>query len=55
MWTLNMTRVSILFLLLVGWGQAAEDDVTPRLSFSYSKCTDTHSAHLLKVCKRADW
>lgn len=37
MWTLNMTRVSFLFLL-VGWGQAAEDDVTPRLSFSYSKC-----------------
>lgn len=45
MWTLNMTCVSFLFLLivlLVGWGQAAEDDVTPRLSFSYSKCTDTH-------------
>uniref|UniRef100_A0A8C1AL03 Sema domain-containing protein n=1 Tax=Cyprinus carpio carpio TaxID=630221 RepID=A0A8C1AL03_CYPCA len=39
MWTLNMTRVSILFLLhvlLVGWGQTAEDDVTPRLSFSYN-------------------
>uniref|UniRef100_A0A8C1AJD5 Sema domain-containing protein n=1 Tax=Cyprinus carpio carpio TaxID=630221 RepID=A0A8C1AJD5_CYPCA len=34
-----MTRVSILFLLhvlLVGWGQTAEDDVTPRLSFSYN-------------------
>ncbi|XP_052387810.1 semaphorin-4B [Carassius gibelio] len=39
MWTQNMTRVSFLYLLhvlLVGWGQAAEDDVTPRLSFSYN-------------------
>ncbi|KAI7802710.1 sema domain, immunoglobulin domain (Ig), transmembrane domain (TM) and short cytoplasmic domain, (semaphorin) 4Ba [Triplophysa rosa] len=41
MWALSMTRFSlpthsIVILLLVGWGQAAEDDVTPRLSFSYN-------------------
>lgn len=39
MWTLNMTRVFFLFLLnvlLVGRCQSAEDDVTPRLSFSYN-------------------
>ncbi|XP_073709678.1 sema domain, immunoglobulin domain (Ig), transmembrane domain (TM) and short cytoplasmic domain, (semaphorin) 4Ba [Misgurnus anguillicaudatus] len=43
MWTLSMIRFCVptlsmfLFILvLVRWGEATEDDVTPRLSFSYN-------------------